>query len=87
MQVGESLDSAWQIFKRHTGALVAATFALTLTQTVLNAILSRTANWMLSLLLSLLLSGLVMGGYMNVARIAARGGEPSASAACCAGSA
>ena len=77
MRVGESLDGAWQTFKRHTGALVAATFALIVTQVVLQAILSRAVHPPMSLVLNLLLSGLVMGGLMNVARIAARGQEPT----------
>ena len=77
MQVSESLEEAWGIFKRHTGALVAAAFALMLTQAVANAILSKSASVALSFMLSLLLGGLVMGGQMNVARIAARGQEPT----------
>jgi uncharacterized membrane protein len=77
MRVGESLDGAWRTFKQHTGALVAATFALIVTQVVLQALLARAVHPPLSFLLNLFLSGLVMGGLMNVARIAARGQEPT----------
>jgi hypothetical protein len=77
MRVGESLEGAWQTFKQHTGALVAATFALVLTQVVLQAIVTRAVHFPISFLLNLFLSGLVMGGLMNVARIAARGQEPT----------
>ena len=77
MRVGESLESAWQTFKQHTGALVAATFALVLTQLAFHAILMRSTSWILSWALPTLISGLVMGGHMNVARIAARGEEPT----------
>lgn len=77
MQVGESLEGAWQTFKQHTGALVAATFALVVVQMVVQGILARTLNPPMAFILNLLLSGLMMGGLMNVARIAARGQEPS----------
>lgn len=77
MQVGESLEGAWQTFKQHTGALVAATFALVVVQMVVQGILARTLNPPMAFVLNLLLSGLMMGGLMNVARIAARGQEPS----------
>jgi hypothetical protein len=79
MRVGESLEGAWQTFKQHTGALVGATFALILTQGVVQAILARALHFPMSFLLNLLVSGLVMGGLMNVARIAARGQEPTVS--------
>lgn len=77
MRVSESLESAWQTFKQHTGALVAATFALVLTQIVFQAIMMRSTSWILSWALPMLVSGLVLGGHMNVARIAARGEEPT----------
>jgi hypothetical protein len=78
MQVGESLEGAWQTFKQHTSSLVAATFTLMLAQLVLQGILARTLHSSpLSFVLNLLLAGLFMGGQMNVARIAARGQEPT----------
>lgn len=78
MQVGESLEGAWQTFKQYTGSLVAATFALIVAQLVVQGILARTLQSPpLSFVLNLLLSGLVMGGLMNVARIAARGQAPT----------
>jgi membrane-anchored glycerophosphoryl diester phosphodiesterase (GDPDase) len=77
MQVSESLEDAWQVFKRHTGALVAATFALILSQLVLQALLARTVHFPLSFALNLLVFGLVIGGLMNVARLASRGQEPT----------
>ena len=77
MRVGESMEAAWHTFKQHTGALVAATFALIVTQVVVQALLARAVHPPMSFFLNLLLSGLVMGGLMNVARIAARGQEPT----------
>lgn len=77
MRVGESLEAAWRTFKQHIAALVAATFALMIAQIVVQALLARVANPFLSGLLSMLVGGLVMGGQMNVARIAARGQEPT----------
>ncbi|HET8936223.1 MAG TPA: hypothetical protein VFN67_22420 [Polyangiales bacterium] len=77
MQVGESLEGAWQTFKQHTGSLIATTFALIVAQLVLQGILARTLQSPLSFVLNLLLLGLVAGGLMNVARIAARGQEPT----------
>jgi hypothetical protein len=77
MQVSESLEDAWQTFKEHTGSLVAATFALVVAQLVVQSLLARTLSVPLSFLVNLLLGGLVMGGQMNVARIAARGGDPT----------
>ena len=77
MRVGEALERAWETFKQHTGALVAASFVLILTQLVLQGILARALHSPMTFLLNLLLSGLVMGGLMNVARIAARGQDPT----------
>lgn len=77
MRVGEALKAAWQTFKQHTGALVASTFALVVVQVVLQAIVARAVHPPMAFLLNLLMSGLVMGGQMSVARIAARGKEPT----------
>ena len=77
MQVSESLEGAWETFKQHTGSLIGATFALIVAQAVLQGILARTLHSPLVFVLNLLLSGLFLGGQMNVARIAARGQEPT----------
>ena len=77
MRIGECLEFGWDIFKRHTGALVAATFCLGVVQSILDGLISLAHSWMLTLFATMLLSGLTLGGMMNVARIAAHGGSPT----------
>jgi hypothetical protein len=77
MRIGECLEFGWDIFKRHTGALVAATFCLGVVQSVLDGLISLSHSWALTFFANMLLSGLTLGGLMNVVRIAARGGSPT----------
>jgi hypothetical protein len=77
MRIGECLGFGWEIFKRHTGGLVAATFCLGVAQSVLFGVLSLALRWPFTVFANMLLSGLTLGGMMNVARIAAGGGSPT----------
>ena len=76
MRIGECLEFGWDIFKRHTGGLVAATFCLGVVHSVLDGLISLAHSFLLTFFANMLLSGLTLGGMMNVARIAARGGSP-----------
>lgn len=74
MRIGAYLEYAWDVFMRHTAALVAAAFCLELVQIVVQSVLSRALQPMLALASSLLLTGLAAGGLMIAAQ-KARGGQ------------
>ena len=77
MRIGECLSFGWEVFKRHTGALVAAAFCLLVAQAVVHALLVLALRSQVAAAGALLVSGLTAGGMMNAARIAARGQSPS----------
>ena len=81
MRIAAYLEYAWDIFKQHTAALVAAAFCLELFQLFSQRLLVRVLSWQLALVSSLLLSGLVAGGLMLAAQKAMQGKSPTLSEA------
>lgn len=77
MRIGAYLEHAWDIFKQHTAALVAATFCLELVQVLVQGVLTRALRSMLAVAASMLISGLVAGGMMVAAQLARQGRSPS----------
>src|SRR4051812_44187733 len=76
MRTGECFEFGWETFKRHASTLVFLTVVLILAQLLLHLVLAMALRHFAGLAV-MLLSGLISGGYMAVARIAARGDTPT----------
>lgn len=78
MRIGECLQFGWDTFKRYTGAFLFNGLALFVAGALAEAAAGVAAR-RLGPLLVMLVSGLFWGGWISVARKAARGEEPTLS--------